>query len=96
MRSREEFARAIDAFLFKMIFLTSVETGKSLDALPGFSEELAGVLESFRRPGAHPEDVLGTALGLVDEYVHARWEEVMEEAYALYTDMAGGRSRRHP
>ena len=43
-----------------------------------------------------PTRLLPLSFGVVDEFVQANREEVIRESYALYVDMNGGRSLRHP
>jgi len=94
MISREDHESAIEGFMMEMSAICSAQRSTTLKSLPGFLDEVKEHVELSR--DATPEETLAMSFGLVDEFVKASWDSAMREAYALYVDMNGGRSHRHP
>ena len=90
MMSREEFSRAIEAFLGELSVLALGETQASLRRLPEFFEHFQEVSGALRDPATPDDEVLGAAFGLVDEYVGANWQQVLDESYRFYRDQGPG------
>ena len=84
--SREEFSRAIEAFLGELSVLCIGETEAGLRRMPGFYEHFREVSGALRDPAASNDEVLGAAFGLIDGYVEANWPQVLEESYRFYRD----------
>ena len=96
MVSREEYARVIESFMMEMPGLCMTHNEAALRRLPALGPELDEYLAQLRDPSLSADKVLATAFGFVDEFVGAAWDEVITESYALYVDLAGGRSHQHP
>jgi hypothetical protein len=94
--TRVEYERVVESLLNELSFIVAGLTQDDLHALPKFTQELREtrvVLDNTAIADAH---LVGVSFGVVDEFVHAAWDTVMSEAYALYVDMSGGESHRHP
>jgi hypothetical protein len=94
--SKDQFARAVGAFFMEASGMLMVDPPKILAANESLRNELLESLDLIRDPSTTPESVVSLAFGIVDEYVHADFENLVSEAYALYLDMNGGASRRNP
>jgi hypothetical protein len=84
--TREEFSRAIEAFLGELGVLCLGESTASLGRFPEFLEHFREVSAALRDPATPDDEVLGAAYGLIDQYVGANWEQVLEESYRFYRD----------
>jgi hypothetical protein len=87
---RDDFARAIDAFMEELSAICASQTPEGLRLLRGFSEEAQETRTLLADPALTDERLLSLAFGLVDEYYGARREAVLEEAYRYYADRVGG------
>src|SRR5690242_14901816 len=92
MVDRGEYDRVIESFMMEMPGQCLTQSEASLRKLPNLGPELDEYLAQLRDPSRTPEEVLQTALGLVDEFVRDTWDRVMAESYTLYTDLARGSS----
>jgi hypothetical protein len=88
MVSRDEFARVIESFMKEMPGLV-ITTEPVLRKLPRLGPELDEYIAGLRDPTRSADEVLGTAFGLVDEFVRDTWEHVIDESYRLYADLRG-------
>jgi hypothetical protein len=91
-----DYANALDAFVMEMSGVIVAKAESTLAASSELRSEFLESLELLRDPRTTPEAALALAWGMVDEFVHAQWDHVIAESYALYLDMNGGRSHRHP
>jgi hypothetical protein len=96
MVNREEYERVVDSFLMELRGICSAINKADLNRLPGFAKELRESIAMLCDPSTADEDVVGLAFGIVDVFMQAEWADIMEECYALYVDMSGGKSHRHP
>lgn len=88
MQNREEFTRAIDAFMEEMSAICTAQTPEGLRLLREFSKEVQETRALLSDPALTDERLLSLAFGLVDEYYGARREAVLHEAYQYYADKA--------
>ena len=96
MVSREEYARIIESFLIEMTGHVHTYSDAALRALPDFGAELDEHVRLLRDPATQATDAVPMAMGLVDEFVRATWDDTISECYGLYVDMSRGRSQHHP
>ena len=94
--SREDFAKALESFFMEAQGLVISDAEKVLAESAEIRAELDESLALMRDPRTSREQLIALAVGIVDEFVQANWENVVEESYALYVDMNGGRSKHHP
>lgn len=95
MITRDEYARAIDSFLMELHGSVAALTEADIQRMPAFLAELQESIQYFRNPSTTLENVVGFSFGVIDEYVRATWAEAIDESYALFVDMSGGKSHRH-
>jgi hypothetical protein len=96
MLSREEYERVIESFLMELQATYADLGDQDVHQRPTFVQELHEAKVLLCNPESSDSDIVGYAFGVVDEFVHAAWTEVMHEAYALYVDLSGNQSHRHP
>jgi hypothetical protein len=97
MISREEYERAVDTFLMELHATCVALEDQHIDRMSqDFKVELQDAIEGLRDPGSTASDIVARSFGVMDEFVHTIWDELMIEGYALYMDMSGGQSHRHP
>ena len=94
MISREDFDRAVDSFLNELQATAEGLAPGSLSAR--LESELADRFAILGDPSISGAEKVATAVSIVREYVDATWPELLHESYALYVDLSGGRSHRHP
>jgi len=58
-----------------------------LDLL-GFERELREAREIFQDRRTASNVIVSTAVGLVDEFAHRSWDEIVDKAYAFYIDQS--------
>jgi hypothetical protein len=92
--SRDEYTRAIHAFLGELSGKLIGESSSKLQQIPGLKDEASEALAVLRDPTTTLNVVLATALGLIDEYVSRAGPEPLDEAYEFYVDQHGSRSSR--
>lgn len=80
--------------------LSAIAVGKSpqdLRQLLGFEAELQQAREIFRDRSTPPNRIVSTAVGLVDEFAHRSWDEIIDKAYAFYTeDRVSAKNQHEP
>lgn len=86
MMSRDDFATAIDSFLGEMSAMCAAQTPADLRHLLGFDREVQETREALRDASATSASILMAACGLVDEFAHRTWDEVIDKSYAFYID----------
>ena len=91
MVSRDEYQRVIESFLMEMPGLV-ITTEPALRKLPKLGSELDEYVGALRDTEASPEELLRTALGLIDEFVRDTRDSTIDECYRLYSDLSRGRS----
>jgi hypothetical protein len=96
MLNQADFEAVIDSFLMEMSGICAAKSEAELRRLPGFVAELEESAALMRDAVDVPTRLLPLSFGVVDQFVQANREEVIRECYALYVDMNGGRSHRHP
>jgi hypothetical protein len=96
MITQAEFEAAIESFMMEMSGICAAKSERELRALPGFLDELHESASLMRDPSTPEAQLLPLSFGLIDEFVQADREELIRECYALYVDMSGARSHRHP
>ena len=96
LMTRDEFSYALDAFLIEAHGLLMVDPEKVLPANAELRTEIEETLAGLRDPRTTAVEAVGLALGIVDEFVRARWDYMVDESYGTYLDMNGGRSTPHP
>ena len=96
MISREEYEGVIDSFLMELQGFFGALSEAELERLFASSEELREAVLVLRDGTGTDDELLGAAYGSVDEFIHAVWHQLIAESYALYVDLSGGKSHRHP
>ena len=96
MISREEYARALEAFFMEATGMMVLEAGPALAASAKLRSEIEERLADLRDSHTSPVEALSIALGMIDELVTARWDAFVEESYALFVDLSGGVSKHNP
>lgn len=87
---RDEFRYALDAFFIEAHGLLMVDPEKVLPANAELKAEIEETLAGLRDPRTTAVEAVSLALGIVDEFVRARWDFVVDESYGTYLDMNGG------
>jgi hypothetical protein len=82
--TRDSYAEAIESFLGELAAIVGGITDEQLAGMPDFLAELNESIVSLRDPRRTPIEIVRLALGIVDELVHARREQIMNEAYEFY------------
>ncbi|HJR36677.1 MAG TPA: hypothetical protein VJ817_17105 [Gemmatimonadales bacterium] len=96
MVSQAEYEAVIEAFMMEMSAICIAKSEADLRAIPGFLEEVAESAALMRQALDSPAELLPLSFGVIDEFVSSNHAEVIRECYALYMDMQGGASHRHP
>jgi hypothetical protein len=96
MLSQADFESVIESFMMELSGICAAKSEVELRALPGFLNELQESADLMREAVGTPVRLLPLSFGVVDEFVQANRAEVIRECYALYVDMNGGQSHRHP
>jgi hypothetical protein len=86
MLSRDQYGRAVRAFLGEMSASLIGISREKLQLIPGLLEEVQEAAELLRHPSTASNVVLATALGLIDEYVNRAGPKVLGDACAFYHD----------
>jgi hypothetical protein len=89
MMSRDEFARATESFLGELSAIAVSKSADDLRHLLGFDAELRQAREILQDKRTPANVVVSTAVGLVDEFTHKSWDEIIDRAYAFYIDQLG-------
>ena len=95
MVDQDEYKRVIDSFMSELMGTCAALTDDKLDGMPSFKKELAESIQGLRDPNTSPSDIVGLSFGVVDEFVHAAWEYVLRDCYALYAASSRGRSDKN-
>jgi hypothetical protein len=88
MMSRDEFARAIQSFLEELSAIAVTKNPEDLKHLLGFDAELREAREIFQDRRTPANVIVSTAVGLIDEFAHRSWDEIVDKAYAFYIDQS--------
>ena len=94
--SRDEFARAIQSFFGELSAIAVTKSPEDLKHLLGFEGELREARELFRDPRTPSNVIVSTAVGLVDEFAHRSWDEILDKAYAFYVDQRTSSKEKAP
>ena len=86
MLSRDEYARAVHAFLGELSASLIGESPTKLRDIPGLEDEVREAANTLRDTNVPLNVVLATALGLIDEYLNRADSSVLDEAYTFYVD----------
>lgn len=86
MMSRDEFARAIQSFLGELSAIAVAKSPEDLRHLLGFDAEVREAREILQNRRTAANVIVSTAVGLVDEFAHRSWDEIIDKAYAFYVD----------
>lgn len=86
MVSREEFAAVLDSFMSEMSVIVVRDGPSRLRLLPGLAKELREARSMLSDPSVPLEQVLALSFGAVDEYYGANRNDIIDQAYALYSD----------
>ena len=89
MISREEFERIVDAFMGELSAIVVTESTSKLRRYPDFARQLSEVTNDVSSGTVDTDHLLTTAFGLVDGYVEAAQNEILDAAYEFYCDQAG-------
>ena len=93
MLSKANFATAVRFFMREMSSVCLLETPESLRHLLGFREEILAFREVLRDPHSTDVAVLSGAFGVVDEYVHRKWDAIVNEIYDAYSEEESAKQR---
>jgi hypothetical protein len=91
MITQDEYAKVIETLFMEVQGTFSILTQADIQRLPALAEELREARATLQDPRISDEDILGIAFGLVDEYIHAKRDDVIATSYALYLDILGAR-----
>jgi hypothetical protein len=86
MMSRDEFARAMQCFLGELSAIAVAKSPQDLRQLLGFEAELRQAREIFQDRRTPANTIVSTAVGLVDEFAHKSWDEIIDNAYTFYKE----------
>jgi hypothetical protein len=75
--------------------IVAVQSAK-LSRSPEFAKMLNEHFIQLRDSKTPSDEILAAAFALIDEFVETNRADVIKEADALYVDMSGGKSHRHP
>jgi hypothetical protein len=92
MVGQDEYKKVIDSFMSELMGTCAALTNDKLDGMPEFRKELAESIRGLRDPNTSPAAVVGLSFGVVDEFVHAAWENVLKDCYDLYVASVRARS----
>lgn len=92
--SQAEFETAARAVLDELSVLLLRVSPKTLNALPGFAEELEAARSLLAQPDAPGPDILATSFGLVDEFISRNWQHVIAEAYQSYVSACAAQKQQ--
>jgi hypothetical protein len=95
MIDQKEYEKAVETFMMEMEAIVAVQSAK-LSRSPELAKTLGEHFATLRDSKTPNDEIFASAFALIDEFVEANRTEVIKEAYALYVDMSGGKSRRHP
>jgi hypothetical protein len=95
MISQTEYEKVIESFMMEMEAIVVVQSAK-LSLSPESVKMLDEHFVKLRDSKTPSKEILAAAFALVDEFVETNHADVFKEAYALYVDMSGGKSHRHP
>ena len=84
MISREEHERIISDFIVELNHIILHTRSEDIRALPRFEGEMGTYLADLRDPTQEPHQVLYSAFGLVDEFVHADRERILAATFEAY------------
>lgn len=92
MLSRQEFDRAIEAFMGELSAILVARRDQELPANPSLRDEINEARTLMVDPTTTDAQLVSLSFGLVDEFVAAQRDRILEEAYAFYRDVSGGRA----
>jgi hypothetical protein len=95
MISQTEYRKVIESFMMEMEAIVAVQSTK-LSRSPKSAKMLNKHFVELLDSKTPSDEILATAFALIDEFVATNRADVIKEAYALYVDMSGGKSHRHP
>jgi hypothetical protein len=95
MISQTEHEKVIESFMMEMEAIVAVQSAK-LSRSPESTKMLYEHFVELRDSKTPSDEILATAFALIDEFVETNRADVIKEAYALYVDMSGSKSHRHP
>lgn len=87
--TKEEFAEVFDIALTELSGHGLIQGEEAVKESLPLRTEVEEALKLLRDPRISRERAVGVAIGLVDEFVRARWDQLIEELYAAYTARAG-------
>jgi hypothetical protein len=82
--TRDTFQVAIDSFLGELAGIVGGMTDAHLMEMPNFVAELDESVTSLQDPRRTRIEIVRIAVGIVDELVHARRDEIMRDAYDFF------------
>jgi len=91
MVSRDDFERVIDSFLLDLRGVCAGKSLRELQAIPDFYKEYQESVALLKHEHTSGSDYLPLAFGMIDEFVRASWQEVVEGGYRHYRAVAGSR-----
>src|SRR3954447_6899258 len=94
MVSRDDYERVIDSFLAE---LQATIAGLTVDKLPRnqiFHDGLQESLSALRDPTIPPEEAIGFAFTIVDEFVNILKSKIIDDSYVFYVDTNEGQVRQ--
>ncbi|GAB3357564.1 hypothetical protein [Lysobacter tyrosinilyticus] len=84
MISREEYERIIADFIVELNHIILHTGAGHIRALPRFESGMGMYLADLRDPAQEPHQVLYSAFGLVDEFVHADRERILAATFEAH------------
>jgi hypothetical protein len=84
MISREEYERVISDFIVELNHIILHTRAEDIRSLPQFEDEMGAYLADLRDPTQEPYQVLYSAFGLVDEFVHADRDRILAATFEAH------------
>jgi hypothetical protein len=82
--TKQQFSRAIRIFVDELSIRAIAERTERLASMNGLIEAMDDTVASIRDDNISYQLLLGRVCGILDEYVSADWDRLLEETYAAY------------